>query len=114
MAENEIRKLHSLLQLFAAIDETGCDQLINATHDDGCTLLHASAAHGDTQTVLLLIRLGAKKGIVAGARGTPLHQAAAGGHVLTLKAMLKAGCPVNLVDSNGGSIMHAAALGVLQ
>ena len=42
----------------------------------GPTLLHIAAVNGHTQTVLLLLRLGADTSVVAGAGGTPLHQAA--------------------------------------
>ena len=75
------------------------------------TLLHIAAVTGDTQTVLLLLRLGADKSVVAGAGGTPLHQAAGCGHVSTVKAMLEAGYPVDVVDSNGTSVLHTAAQG---
>ena len=78
---------------------------------EGPTLLHFAALNGHTQTVLLLLRLGADTSVVAGARGTPLHQAAVCGHVSTVKAMLRAGCPVNVVASNGFSVLHSAAQG---
>ena len=78
----------------------------------GPTLLHLAAANGHTQMVLLLLRLGADKSVVAGGTGgTPLHQAAVCGHVSTLKAMLKAGCPVDVVGGNGDSVLHYAAEG---
>ena len=75
----------------------------------GPTLLHHAALKGHTQTVLLLLRQGADKSVVAGAAGTPLHVAAMCGHVATVKAMLKAGCPVDVVASGGGSVLHYAA-----
>ena len=83
----------------------------NIMYQDGRTLLHFAAASGHTETVLILIKLGADKAIIAHNIGTPLHVAAAKGHVPTVKAMLRAGCPVDVVDNNGYSVLHAAALG---
>ena len=77
----------------------------------GATLLHLAATNGHTETVLLLLRLGAETSVVIGAWDTPLHQAALHGHVSTVKAMLEAGCPVDVVNSNDWSVLHAAALG---
>ena len=78
---------------------------------EGPTLLHLAARNGHTQIVLLLLRLGADKSIVAGVLGTPLQQAAFSGHVSTVKRLIMAGCPVDVVGSNGFSVLHAAALG---
>ena len=78
---------------------------------EGPTLLHLAAGKGHTQIVLLLLRLGAYKSIVAGIGGTPLHQATLFGHLSTVKAMLKESCPVDVVASNGASVLHAAAKG---
>ena len=78
---------------------------------EGPTLLHLAAALGNTQIVLLLLRLGADKSIVAGLTGTPLHQAAVNGHVSTVKRLLMAGCPVDVVGSNGSNVLHYAAQG---
>ena len=75
----------------------------------GPTLLHLAAANGHTQTVLLLLRLGVDKSVVAGASSIPLHQAAVCSHVSSVKAMLKAGCTVDVVDSNGRCVLNAAA-----
>ena len=77
----------------------------------GPTLLHLAAANGHTQTVLLLLRQGADKSVVASAGVTPLHVAAGSGHVSTVKAMLKGGCSVDVVTSNGASVLHTAAQG---
>ena len=79
--------------------------------EGGATLLHLAASNGHTETVLLLLRLGAETSVVIGAKGTPLHQAALRGHVSTVKAMLEAGCPVDVVNSNGWSVLHFAAAG---
>ena len=83
---------------------------VNIMYEDGRTLLHFAAAGGHTETVLILIELGADKAIIANKFGTPLHVAAANGHVSTVKAMLRAGCPVDVVDSNGCSVLLAAAV----
>ena len=83
---------------------------VNIVYEDGCTLLHFAAAGGHTETVLLLIELGADKAIIANEFGTPLHQAAANGHVSTVKAMLRAGCPVDVVDNDGCSVLLVAAV----
>ena len=83
---------------------------VNIMYEDGCTLLHFAAARGHTETVLILIELGADKAIIADKFGTPLHQAAANGHVSTVKAMLRAGCPVDVVDNEGYSVLLVAAV----
>ena len=83
---------------------------VNIMYEDGCTLLHFAAAGGHTETVLILIELGADKAIIANKFGTPLHVAAANGHVSTVKAMLRAGCPVDVVDNDGCSVLLAAAV----
>ena len=79
--------------------------------ESGATLLHLAAVNGHTETVLLLLSLGACTSIVIGAKGTPLHQAALHSHMSTVKAMLEAGCPVDVVDSDGWSVLHAACAG---
>ena len=77
----------------------------------GPTLLHLAAGAGRTQIVLLLLRLGADKSIIAGVGGTPLHHAVLQGHVSTVKAMIKGGCSVDVVASNGTTVLHAAVVG---
>ena len=83
---------------------------VNIRYEDGRTLLHFAAAGGHTETVLILIVLGADKAIIADKFGTPLHVAAANGHVPTVKAMLRAGCPVDVVDNEGYSVLLVAAV----
>ena len=112
---------HSLASKWAS--EGSTEQLANVilnrgvpvdTRDaeSGATLLHLSAANGHTETVLLLLSLGADTSVVNGTKGTPLHQAAWGGHVSTVKAMLEAGCPVDLVNSNGVGVFYMLQLQV--
>ena len=116
----EVAGYHSLANKLAS--EGNTDRIANVilnhgvsvdTRDaeSGATLLHLAAANGHTETVLLLLRLGACTSVVIGGHGTPLHLAAVGGHVSTVKAMLEAGCPVDVVDSNGWLVLHAAAAG---
>ena len=116
----EVAGYHSLANKLAS--EGNTDRLANVilnhgvsvdTRDaeNGATLLHLAAANGHTETVLLLLRLGACTSVVIGGLGTPLHQAAWGGHVSTVKAMFEAGCLVDVVDSNGWLVLHAAAAG---
>ena len=83
---------------------------VNIMYKDGRTLLHFAAAGGHTETVLILIVLGADKAIIADKFGTPLHIAAGMGHVSTVKAMLRAGCPVDVVDNEGYSVLLVAAV----
>ena len=83
---------------------------VNIMYEDGRTLLHFAAAGGHTETVLILIELGAYKAIIANKFGTPLHVAVASGHVSTVKAMLRAGCPVDVVDNDGCSVLLVAAV----
>ena len=41
--------------------------------ESGATLLHSAAVNGHTETVLLLLRLGAETSVGIGGLGTPLH-----------------------------------------
>ena len=88
-----------------------CNVPVDTRDAVGLTLLHLAAKNGHTETVLLLLSLGAKKDSSIGANGTPLHQAALCGHATTVGEMLKEGCSVYAYDSNGCSVLHAAAVG---
>ena len=68
-----------------------------------------AAAHGRTEAIHELIKLGATESVVAGNCGTPLHQAAREGHLETAVAMLEEGYPLDVVDSNGATVWHFAA-----
>ena len=116
----EVTRYHSLASKWTS--EGSTEQLANVilnhgvpvdTRDaeSGATLLHLAAVNGHTETVLLLLSLGARPSVGIGVHGTPLHQAAWGGHVSTVKAMLGTGCPMDLMNTDGWSVLHAAAAG---
>ena len=84
---------------------------MNAVSANGCTPLHSAAAHGKSEAICELIKIGATKSVVTGNCGTPLHQAARKGHVETVEAMLAEGCPIDVVDSNGATVLHFVAAG---
>ena len=58
-------------------------------HAQNGTPLNRAAAYGKTAAVHELIKLGAKKCVVAGMYGTPLHQAVLSGNLMTVEALLE-------------------------
>ena len=94
---------------------TGCH--LNAAGDNHYTPLCVSAVKGNRGTegtVLKLIRRGAEKTIVTGARGTPIHLPSVDDHVSSVMEMLMAGRCVFVGTSNGGSVSDAAPAEVVR
>lgn len=65
------------------------------------TLIHAAAHDGETETVRLLIALGANIHAQETNGRSPLHWAAANGHIDVVNLLLANGADVNLRDHGG-------------
>ena len=82
---------------------------INLRDQDGKTPLHEAASHGQAETVLALIVLGADVNLADNFRSTPLHRSAINGHTETVQALIDAKAVVNLPDNFGVTPLHEAA-----
>jgi len=82
----------------------------------GHTALHMAAYNGHTETVLLLIKRGAKIDSRDVEGKTPLIHACTGPYAETVKVLIKAGADVNVKDSTEGftPLMMAAGLDQLE
>lgn len=71
--------------------------------------LHAAAATGNSETVKLLVELGANVNCTNEFMRTPMHYAAAGGHLDVVKVLHAAGANLQAVDFRGSTPLHDAA-----
>jgi len=98
----------------ALLVEHGAD--VNATSEDGDTVLRSAAARGQVEVVRLLLANGARSCAPRREGSTPLHEAVqpywAPHHSRELAAMLLAhGADVNARDGSGATPLHIAANG---
>ncbi len=85
--------------------------LVNFRLSDGRMLIHDAAAHGWTDAVAALLRLGNNADVRAVDGRTPLHFAADSGRLDVAKYLLDHGASIDSVDGQGLSPVAAAALG---
>lgn len=97
--DNMIRKVVAL----------GCDVNLRTPRSGGQSALFTQSEKGRTQTVALLLELGALPELPDNNGDTPLHAAAAGNHGETAALLLVHGAAVNAANRNKRTPLHAAA-----
>lgn len=87
---------------------TSLESKINNIISDGQTILHYTAANGDTKTNELLIDYGADLKVTDSDGQTPLHYAVSARNTEAIQVFLKAGADVNAVDKEGQTALQYA------
>lgn len=90
--------------------DSGADP--NSTRPNGWTPLHAVAVgDDDADTVVLLLRRGARVNAMTANRETPLYYAAINGQIEAARVLLRYGADVNARSAKGWTPVHCAKVG---